>query len=194
MNLIKTAGLALIGVAVTLPQLAGALEATPCTGACTTEALGVEFDVIIPAAARFQIGDATATLPKATFTATAADVGNNIALDPVLSAAANHASGVYYRLLSNIGPTTVTASSPTPTGLAKGIDTIPWSAITATSTAINSKTAIPMPASISANQPVPMTAGVVDAEGYFAYQYANDAVYPAGTYSGTITYTMTTAP
>lgn len=188
----------LTGVAAMAPQVGGAQETSCNPPGTTCSPLTVQLDVVIAPVMRFQIG-ATGQGAIATFTTTEANVGNGTAVTPALTGAGN-ASGVYYKLMSNRSTSTAITVSATPTaGYASGLTTvststaIPWADITVASNAINSKDSIGWAGTSAIGTglvTVNGTSNIVDAEGYFAYQYKNTALYPAATYTGKIDYTI----
>lgn len=171
-----------------------------CTGSgCTAGPLDVTFSVTIPSFVRFQLGDAVGT-PDVQFNTgvNTANVGNGtpVSADTVTNggAGANGQDQVLYVLLSNAGGTDVTISAA---GVGAGLtspggDTIPYSEIESTTTAVTGA-AVDMPPEGGSTAVAP-TAGLVDREGYWNYTFGNSALYPGGTYTGTIEYTATHNP
>lgn len=178
-------------------------DSATCTGsACSAGPLSVTFSVTIPGFLRFQLGT-TGTNPDVQFNTgvTAANAGNGtpVSADTVVNggAGANGTDQVSYAILSNLGGTNVTlsaaAGAPAAGLTSAGGDTIPYTEIGATATA-SIGAAVAMPAA-GGSTVIPMpVSGIVNNSGFWNYTFGNSAVYPSGTYAGSIVYTATHTP
>ncbi|HYA38808.1 MAG TPA: hypothetical protein VEI74_11130 [Candidatus Methylomirabilis sp.] len=183
-------GLSVIGV--TANQGALADQATCNTAGCTTANLPVNFTIVIPTVLRLQVGAVgAAAAVNWNAAVTAANLGNGTALnaDAVTNGGAA-GTLVAYALVSNISANnaTITATG-VGAGLVSGGNTIPYTAIGATvNPIIGAAVALPVPGTPTVVAPA---AGVILRTGTWQYTYANAAVFPAGSYTGTINYTAT---
>ena len=176
-------------------QTALADQATCGTTPCSAGPLSVNFSIIIPPVLRFQIGETAATSPNVQWTAgniTSANIGTGpVNADTVSNGGVGGPTLVDYALMSNLSSNdaTITASAVgTLNGLTPG-NTIPNTDITAQSNSTNAWAAVPMPVAGTTTTVTP-SSGVINAAGTWQYQFANSAIYPADTYTGTITYTV----
>lgn len=103
--------------------------------------------------------------------------------------------GGFYRRAGNGGPATATVTATVPAALSDTTgDTIPFSQISWTSSGIGDAGAEPFPAG---NFPAggTLSIGVIArnqwAESCWTFSYGNTTVPPAGTYTGTVLYTLT---
>jgi hypothetical protein len=107
--------------------------------------------------------------------------------------------GGFYRMPSTTGPASVTVTASVPTTLSNGSGgTISFNEISWTSSGIGDTGAQPFPAGTFSAGAVAQTIGSIQrnqwAESCHSFSYANTAVVPSGTYTGTVTYTLTAAP
>jgi hypothetical protein len=181
-----TAGLAII---LGVPTLALADTQSCAPAPCTTTAINVQLSLVIPSMVRFQLG-AAAGSPTVGWTnaITAANFANgaSISADSAGVGAGAGVGQVYYQLVSSAG-TTVTLAAAGVGTLTNGTNAIPYTDITSTTTATTGA-AVAMPAA-GGTTTVPATGGIINRDGYWAYQFANTTVYPSGTYTGSINYT-----
>jgi hypothetical protein len=193
---------ALAGLAVLLFSASSAMadSATCVLSGCSAGPLSVTFSVTIPGFVRFELG-AAGTNPDVQFNTgvTSANIGNAtpVSADTVTNggAGANGTDQVRYAVLSNLGGTDVTiaAAAGVPAGgLTSGGNTIPYTEIGATTTA-SVGAAVAMPAAGGSTSITP-TGGIINRVGFWNYTFGNSAVYPAGTYTGSIVYTATHTP
>jgi hypothetical protein len=185
----------MLGICVLAGSLAGAPvladQASCNTAGCTTPALPVNFTLVIPSVLRLQVGAVGANAAVNWNTAvTATNVGNGTALNADTVTSGGAAAGlVAYSLVSNISNNnaTITATA-SGAGLVSGGNTIPYTDIGATAVGIvGVAVALPVPGTPTVVAP---TAGLIQRTGTWQYTYANTAVYPAGSYTGTINYTV----
>ncbi len=196
MNSKRMVGVFLLSLAATLPQPVLADSANCGASGCSAGPLSVSLSVTIPSVLRFQLGAAGST-PAVAFngSVTAANVGTGaVSADSVTNggSASNGIDQVYYRLLSNLGGTNVQIGATGVGTLTNGTDTIPYTTIGATTTP-STGGGIVMPVAGAATTVLP-TGGLIDEAGTWAYTFSNATVYPAGTYTGAITYTATHTP
>ncbi len=176
-------------------QAALADQASCAAAPCDTSAtpLSVNFSINIPAFLRFQVGETAATSPSVQWNAgtiTAANIGTgNVNADTVLNGGLGGPTLVDYALVSNLSTNnaTVTATG-TAAAFVSGGNSIPYTDVNAT-TAATTGAGIALPVPGSATSVVP-TSGVINEAGTWQYYYVNNAIYPAGTYTGTINYTV----
>lgn len=192
----RMVGVVLVGIAAMAPQLALADSGSCTASGCNTGGLNVSFSVTIPSVLRFQLG-AIGLTPDVAFgaTVTAANIGTGVvSADSVGNGGpgSNGVDQVYYRLLSNLGGTNVQISAAGVGTLTDGTNTIPYTTIGATTTAVDG-TGIAMPAAGGTTTVLP-TGGLINESGTWAYTFSNATVYPAGTYAGAIAYTATHTP
>jgi hypothetical protein len=107
--------------------------------------------------------------------------------------------GGFYRMPGNTGPASVTVTARVPTTLSNssgGI--ISFNEVSWTSSGIGDTGAQPFPAGTFSAGAAAQTIGSIArnqwAESCHTFSYANTAVVPSGTYTGTVTYTLTAAP
>jgi len=168
---------------------------------CTTSGCGldVNFSMNIPSVFRFTLGAAgstpTVTWSAGTITAVNLGTGADIASDTVTNggAGANGTTQVRYALLSNLNETNVTIAASAG-NLTSGGNNIPLTEIISTATTVVTGSGIAMPASGGSTNVNYPGSGVINEAGYWNYAFDNTAIYPAGTYTGTITYTATSNP
>ncbi|KPK47826.1 MAG: hypothetical protein AMS22_16165 [Thiotrichales bacterium SG8_50] len=189
---------AFAAAAALVSQMAAATAPQSCnTPSCTTAGVPVTFQVQIPGVMRLEVG-ATAGATTVTWdntVITAANVGDSTAVNP--SGIANAGTGatgnqVYYRVLSNLGGTNVQVNAANVGGLACsaggcGADSI---AITQIATGNTGTVAHPTVNGGATLVPYPGT-GIINETGFWTYQYSNATLPLSGTYTGTITYTVT---
>jgi len=188
--------IALGALGVAANQAAQADQTNCTTAPCDTSAspLAVNFSIVIPAVLRFQVGDTAATSPSVQWTAgnvTAANMGTGaVNADTVTNGGPSGGTLVDYALVSNLdtNPATITAAG-VGTLNDGGANTIPYTDIDATAndTSGNGAVALPVPGTPTVISP---TSGVIDRTGTWQYTFANTTIYPAGTYTGTINYTV----
>jgi hypothetical protein len=178
-----------LGVAANQTSLAD--QQTCNTAGCTTPNLPVNFTIVIPRVLRLQVGAVAGTAAVNWNAAvTAANLGNGTVLnaDTVTNGGAA-GTLVAYALMSNNGITnaTITATG-VGAGLVFGGNTIPYTDIGAAAVGtIGAAVALPVPGIPTVVVPV---GGVIQRTGTWQYTYANTAVFPAGSYTGTINYTV----
>jgi hypothetical protein len=188
----KSLWVALSVVGLAASQSALADQATCNTAGCTTANLPVSFSIVMPAVLRLQVGAiGSAAAVNWNTAVTAANVGNGTVLnaDPVTNGGGG-GTLVSYALVSNISNNNATISATgVGAGLTSGGNTIPYTDIGATvNPVVGGAVALPVPATPTVVAP---TAGIILRSGTWQYTYANTNVYPAGTYNGTINYTVT---
>jgi len=173
---------------------------------CTSSGCGldVNFSMNIPSVFRFSLGSTTATEePTVTWSAgtiSAANIGTgtDIPSDTIAGPGAggsgsNNTTQVRYALLSNLAETSVTIAA-SGGNLTSGANTIPLTEIVSTGTDVTTGSGITMPAAGSSTNVNYPGSGVINEIGYWNYAFDNTTIYPAGTYTGTITYTATSNP
>ena len=205
----------LIAIALALPGLALAESQTVNPAAGGSTATGkLDFKVVIPAVLYLRVGTGNSiagvnntTVDKVTFDVPAANIGDSTVVDGSFGDLGN--GEVTVRVFSNVG-TNVTLNSATTGRLSNGTDLIPWTAITVAAAADPApltgwtNTGITHPTFNNAiaggnSASVTLTASskIVRQQGKWTFKYANDTVYPAGTYgdtaanNGRVTYTAT---
>lgn len=180
-----------LGMAANQATLAD--QASCNTAGCTTAALPVNFQIVIPSVLRLQVGAVGSAASVQWNTAiTAANIGNGTALNAdTVTNGGGGAGLVVYALVSNISNNNATITA-TGTGAAfvSGGNQIPYTDVNATAvdTSGNGAVALPVPGTPTVIAPA---SGIIRRAGTWQYTYANTSVYPAGTYSGTINYTVT---
>lgn len=141
----------------------------------------LDFQVNIPRFISFQVGSAGTVVDLVQFDVNGNDVGNGT---PV---ARTGGAAVPVTLVSNVGNVTLSASGSN-AGLEDGTSVIPWSTITGSS---SNAAELPVPAIGGAGTGLTATNGVINATADWTFQYANSDIVAAGTYEGTVTYTVT---
>jgi hypothetical protein len=208
---ISTALKTLIGAAaITLPLIAQA-ESNVATGTGTLTATAhVDFSVVIPKVLYLRVGTGStytgttpsltslATIDTITFSPAAGSVGNGTA---VAGTGGDLNNGVETAaIVSNSGSVTLTATSNGALSDGAG-DSIAYTQITTTASALTSATALPAPVlSNTTSNSVVLTAPaskLITEDAKWTFSYANTVSVPAGTYgataanNGQITYTAT---
>jgi hypothetical protein len=180
-----------MGVAASQVSLA---DTATCNGNnCSAGPIAVSFSIVIPTFLRFEIG-AAAGAPSVAWNAsiTAANIGNSTPVNADASTNAGPGAGageLYYALLTNNGSTATISAVGTAAAFVSGGNSIPYSDVTALVTpSTGSGVALP-PAGGSTVVPA-AASGVINEAGVWTFQYANTATPAAGTYSGTINYTV----
>lgn len=172
--------LAVVGAAFAA-QAESNINTSGTAGASTTAKL--DFRVTIPKIIFLQVGTGTSmaantAVDRVDFTVAAANVGTGTAVAGVSTGGTINAS-----VLGNAGNVTFSASG-TAGGLSNGTQTIAWSQIAPTATG-----ALVHPAISGASSTLTATAGVVNQQATYSFNYNNSATVAAGTYNGTVTYT-----
>jgi hypothetical protein len=191
---------ALAGLAVLMFSASNVMaDSASCIGStCAAGPLSVTFSVTIPGFVRFELG-ASGSNPDVQFNTgvTAANIGTgSVSADTVVNggAGANGTDQVRYAVLSNLGGTNVSVSAAgSGAGLLSGANTIPYSEIGSTTT-VTTGSGVAMPAAGGSTAIAFPGSGIINEVGYWNYTFGNSAVYPSGTYTGTITYTATHTP
>jgi hypothetical protein len=151
----------------------------------------LDFRIVVPRMIFLSVGTGTnfadnTTVDRVDFNLTAADVGSGVAVAGALGTGAGYPVPV--RVLGNGGNITLTANGVAG-GLTNGVQTVPWTQITGTSSSL----ALPNPAIgngvAGAASTLTATAGVVNQSATWSFSYANSAAVAAGTYNGRVTYT-----
>ena len=144
----------------------------------------LDFRVIVPKVLFLQVGTVTAfndvtTVDRVDFTLTAAQATSGAAVAGVSTGGTINA-----RVLGNGGNVTFGAVGSVG-GLTNGVQTIPWSDIvpTATGGTLIHPSISGAPSSLAA------TAGVVNQNTVYTFNYSNTSVVAAGTYNGQVLYT-----
>jgi hypothetical protein len=181
--------LSVMGLAASQSALAD--QATCNAAGCTTAALPVNFSITIPAFLRLQVGAVgSAASVQWNASVTSANIGTgNVSPDSVTNGGAG-AGLVAYALVSNVSTNnaTITATGSA-AAFTSGGNSIPYTDVNATAVGTTgAAVALPVPATPTTVSP---TAGVINRAGTWAYYYVNNTIYPAGTYTGTINYTVT---
>jgi len=181
--------LSVMGLAASQSALA---DQASCTGAaCTTANLPVNFSITIPAFLRLQVG-AVGSAADVQWNAniTAANIGTgNLSPDTVNNGGAG-AGLVAYALVSNVSTSdAVITATGSAAAFISGANQIPYTDVNANAVGTTgAAVALPVPGTPTNVTP---TAGLIDRAGTWDYYYVNNTVYPAGTYTGTINYTVT---
>jgi hypothetical protein len=154
----------------------------------------LDFKVVIPRMIFLRVGTGVnfadalngANIDRIDFNLTAADVGSTTA---VTGAAGQGPYPVAIKVLGNGGNISLTASGTTG-GLSNGVQTVPWSQITPTS---SNAAGLPNPAIgngvAGAVTNLPATANVVNQSANWTFSYNNTNAMAAGAYNGQVTYT-----
>ena len=177
-----------------VPMLANA-ESTFTTGTGTpiTASARLDFQVTAPKILYLRVGTGTdfattATINQIAFTVPAATMGNGT---PIAATAASGDLGtgaVTARVIGNNG--NITFTSTTQGALSNGAagDTISYSEITATVTALTSPVALPHPTladgATTTVSLTPTTGKVINRDARWTFAYANNNVIAPGTYGG----------
>lgn len=179
------------GLALTSLASLGLIAVTPAfaesqfvtAGTPTVANARLNFQVNVPRFLEFQVGTAGATIDTVSFNVAAADVGNNTPVDGNMTVAVN--------LRGNGGAISLSADTSADP-LNSGADQIPFSAI-ATNLDSGTINAPVLTDGASAPVVIAVTSGtrVTNRNAVWSYDFANDAVYGAGTYAGQVVYTAT---
>ena len=196
--------------ALTLPVMVNAAS-NVVTGAGTISATAsVDFSVVIPQVLYLRVGTGSAyaavpsvlannaTIDTITFSPVAGTVGNGTA---VAGTGGDLTGGVETAaIVSNFGSVTLVATATGALSDGAG-DTIPYTQITTTASALTSATPLPAPVlSNTTSNTVTLTAPaskMITEDAKWTFSYANAVTVPAGTYgatvanNGQITYTAT---
>lgn len=177
-------GVAALGLTAMAPAFAESDFQTG-NGALTANA-DLDFRVVIPQFISFRVGTAGAgNVDLVEFSVNAADVGNGVAVGRTNAGGA----AIPVALLSNVGNVNLSATG-SGAGLTDGVNTLPWSVISGTSSdAAN----FPVPGiGAAATTLIAAGTGVIDRTADWSFEYSNASVVGAGTYEGTVTYTAAT--
>jgi hypothetical protein len=183
--------------AMALPLMAFAESNVATGGGPLTATAHVDFSIVIPKVLYLRVGNGSNytaatpvltslnTIDLITFSPAVGAVGNGTA---VAGTGGDLANGVETAaIVSNSGSVTLNATATGPLSDGAG-DTIPYTQITTTATALTSTTPLPAPLltnTTSAN--VVLTAPAtkfITQDAKWTYAYANSATVPGGTYGG----------
>jgi hypothetical protein len=177
----------LIAVAALGTALAVHAESNINSGATAnmTATAKLNFRVAIPRVIYLRVGTGTDYTPSTTVdTVTFSPAAGNIGTGTVVAGAP---ASVSVRVLSTGGAITLAAAG-SGTGLTgAGLQTIPWTQVTGTS----SNAALPNPVIGAAASNLAATNGVVLQNANWSFNYLNAATLAAGNYDGVVTYTAT---
>lgn len=191
MNTKKIMGSLVLGTVLMAPQLSSATTSSCGGAACPPGGVNVTFNVVIPGFIRFQLGAAGAVAnPTVTFdmTAAATSVGDGNAQNATADTnSGNATNGVLaVSLAGNVAGTGLRITSSPDAAATPSINAdLGWGTIL-----VASGGTISAPASTGASADHAYTGGVMNLVDTWTYTYANTAIVPANTYSGTITYTV----
>lgn len=151
----------------------------------------LDFRVTVPKVLFLQVGAGTALANNATinlidFVVPAANVGDNVAIAATAGSGDLGNGVVTARVLGNNGDVTLSATTLGALGNGTG-DTLSFSQITTTPTALTSATALAAPAlgdAATNSTTVPATGKIVNRDARWTFAFANSAVVPPGTYGG----------
>ena len=155
----------------------------PAVGALSAVAK-LDFRVTVPKIIFLQVGTGTSysdvtTVDRVDFILTAANITSGLAVAGVSTGGAINA-----KVLGNGGTVTFGAVG-TAGGLTNGAQTIPWSQIVPTATGGT----LVHPAISGAASSLAATAGVVNQNTVYSFNYSNTSTVAAGTYNGQVVYT-----
>jgi hypothetical protein len=180
------AGICALMLCATAPvALAASNFATGNSGTLTTS-VNLNFSITIPRFISLRVGSA-ASVNTLTYAPTVNDLLNSSGVLPSGGDTGAGNTDVTVRVVGNGGSNvTLTAVTSAP-NLVSGGNTIPWTTLTASSPT----GAITAPPFNSGSTVLTPSGGVVNQSGSWRYTWTNPAntVYPAGTYTGTVTYT-----
>lgn len=173
--------------ATMLPSLAQAASNSANGAGPLSTAVQMNFNVVIPRFVFLRVGDA-ASVNTLVYSPTVTELVNSTAVQATGGDTGPSNSNVTVQVFGNAGNVTLAASNLV--NLASGGNNIP----TTTLTASNPTGTITPPAFNGNVVLTASAAGVVNQVGSWRYTWANPAatVYPAGTYTGTVTYTAST--
>lgn len=190
----KQSIIGLIVAAIGMGPVTSLADSGIANAASPSVAVDLKFKVVIPGTMRFRVGtDAAGTVDEVLFEPLAADIGNGS------NVTATNNGTVTVSIFSNAGLVTIT---PTNDGLGNGLNNgtvnedIPYSEILVSQSdagflnpTLSNNGGVP-----DATTPTP-TSGNNKVTNYpsetWTYLYDNLAAYPAGDYTGTVTYTAT---
>ncbi len=187
MKLMRTTLAAAIAAAAALPMASQAASSSNTGAGNISTGVNLNFNVVIPRFIFLRVGDAApASVNTLVFSPTVDQMANSTPISAT-GGDANAGTDVTITARGNAGNLTLAASNLTQLTSGGG-DTIPSSTLTGT----NTTGSITVPAF---NGSVALTAGgngVFNQTGTWTYQWTNPAatVYAAGTYTGTVTYTL----
>jgi hypothetical protein len=187
MKLLRTTLAAAIAAATALPIASQAASSSNTGAGNISTGVNLNFNVVIPRFIFLRVGDAApASVNTLTFAPTVDQMENSTAISATGGDTGPGNSDVTITARGNGGNMTLAASNLTQ--LTSGGNNIPATTLTGT----NPTGSITVPAF---NGSVALTAGgngVFNQTGSWRYQWTNPAatVYPAGTYVGTVTYTL----
>lgn len=175
---------ALVAASLAVPMLASA-ESQLTVGAGTAAAR-LDFQVVIPRILFLAVGTGNATLgTDGTIDEVVFDYSTNpTAVGTGAAAGSITGNAVPVRVLGNNGLIEITAAG-SGTGLSNGTDTIPWTQISATSSAAT----FPVPAVGATASPTLNAGRLTNRTATWTYSFANSDIVAPGTYTGQVTYT-----
>ncbi len=180
MKLNKLLVVATIGAAFALPQVVTADSQLSIGGAGTTAQANLDFQIIIPDFVFFQVGTA-ASVDRVDFDLAGTLPGSGGPFAATGGVGDGADGDLTVNLITNAASVSIAATGG---NLVSGGDTIPFADITATDTGTIS---VPdFGTTIS-----PFNPGGFSLTDTWTYTYDNASVYAAGTYAGTVTYTVT---
>ncbi|MBL4850863.1 MAG: hypothetical protein JKY90_01075 [Gammaproteobacteria bacterium] len=175
----------MLAAAVVMPQMATADSQLNFGGMGTTAEANLDFRITIPNFLFFQIGSAGATVDRVDFDLGVPPPGTQPGSGGLFSATGGTGDGTDGALTVNLITNAANVSiAATGGNLTSGADSLPFADITATDTG-----AITVPDFGATVGPVAI--GTLSLSDTWTYTYDNTTVYPAGTYDGTVTYTVT---
>ena len=170
-------GVAALGLIAMTPALADSDFQTG--GGALTASADLQFRVIVPKFISFRVGSTGTTVDNVDFTVPATNIGDGNAI------ARDGGAAIGVALRSNAGNVNLAASGPANLTNGNG-DTIAWTQITGTS---SDATGLPVPVVGAAATALTATNNVIDRSANWTFNYENDNLVGAGTYTGTVTYT-----
>lgn len=182
MKLIRSTLAVAIAAATALPLAAHAASNSANGAGPQSTTVDLNFSVVIPRFVFLRVGDAApASVNTLSYAPTINDLVNSTTVTPT---GGDVGSDLTVRVLSNGGNVTLAASNLA--NLVSAGNNIPTSTLTAS----NPLGSIGVPA-FGSSVVLNAVSGVVNQSGTWRYTWANpvNTVYPAGTYTGTVTYT-----
>ncbi len=170
----------MLAAAVVVPQMATADSQLAFGGMGTTATANLDFRIVIPNFLFFQIGTA-GSIDRVDYNLGATQPGSGGPFSATGGVGDGNDGALTVNLITNAANVSIAASGG---NLTSGGDNLPFTDITATDT--GTITVPDFGATVS-----PVATGTFSLTDTWTYTYDNSTVYPAGTYNGTATYTVT---
>lgn len=177
-----------------VPMLANA-ESTFTTGSATpiTATARLDFQVTVPKILYLRVGAGTnmatlGTINLIDFAVPAASIGNGTPVAATVASGDLGSGAVTARVIGNNGNITFTSTTLGPLNNGVPADTISYSQITTTATALTSAVPLPHPAladgATTTVALTPVSGKVINRDATWTFAYANNNVVAPGTYGG----------